>query len=149
MWFTALLCLGMSGWAADVDSTEAEWEAYRQARDRFQSRMDEIRQDTVDYVRAREVEERERVAEGFEGVLQVLEGLQVSSREDAADRFLRFLDKYPGEKQSSHIRFLLADLFFEEASERFLTESEAYYTMLESDDLEVLESRGEEPKRAR
>ena len=146
MWFTALLCMGMSVWAAEGDSTEVEREAYRQARDRFQSRMSEIRQDTVDYVRAREAEERERVAEGFEGVLQVLEGAQTSSRDEAAGRFLRFLDKYPEEKQSSHIRFLLADLFFEESSERFLTESGVYYAMLESDDLEVLESLGEEPK---
>jgi TolA-binding protein len=146
MWLTALLCMGMSVWAADADANEVEREAYRQARDRFQSRMSEIHQDTVDYVREREVEERERVAEGFEGVLQVLEGVQVSSREAAADQFHRFLDKYPAEKQSSHIRFLLADLFFEESSERFLTESEVYYTKLESDDLELLESLGEEPK---
>ena len=147
MGLSILLWMGLSVWAADTVPTETEErEAYREARDRFEDRMEEIHQDTRDYIGAREVEERARVSGSFDGVLEVLEGLQISSRQEAVDRFLSFLDKYPDEQQSSHIRFLLADLFFEEASERFLNESEAYYAILESDDLEILESLGEEPK---
>ena len=130
--------------AAKLRAIEREW--YRTVRDRFAERMKEITQDTRDYVKVREAEEREQLVSGYDNLLGSLEELGIAQRDLALERFESFLDRYPDAEYSSHIRFRLADLYFEVASEEFLAASDAYYDALGSDDLAVLDALGEEPQ---
>jgi tetratricopeptide (TPR) repeat protein len=130
--------------AAALRASEREW--YRTARDRFSLRMQEVTKDTQDYVKVREAEERDQLVSGYDNLLGSLEELGIAQRDLALDRFESFLERYPNAEYSSHIRFRLADLYFEVASDEFLASSDAYYEALGSDDLAVLDSLGEEPK---
>ena len=103
----------------------SEW--YRTVRDRFAERMQEITQDTRDYVRVREAEEREQLVAGYDNLLGSLEELGLLSAISLID------SKASGALSRcgvpSHIRFRLADLYFEVASE-ISTASDAYYEAL-------------------
>ena len=138
------LLLGGPAWAQSADVVEAvppeEVEAFRKARDRFAVRMKELDDDTLAFVDLRESEERERLVGGYDAMLVNLETEANNRRLLAMERFQDFLERYPDAAYGSHVRFRLADLLFEDASEAFLLASDTYFSALNSDDLEVLES---------
>lgn len=125
----------------------AEVSAFQDARQRFSDRAAEMREDTRTFVDLREQEERVRVAGGYNARLDSIGELERNQRELAVERFNDFLQKYPTSDYSSHVRFRLADLYFEIENERWLAASRSYYKRLGDPDLsledaEVLETEG-------
>ena len=142
-----VLVSGAAGAAERVEGPiPEEVEAFEQANERFLARMSEIDADTRVYVDQRYGEEKNRLVEGYNVLLSNLREVERGQRDTAVERFERFLDDYGDDLYSSHVRFRLADLYFEIASEDFFAASREYYEMAESDDLEVLESLGPEPQ---
>ncbi|MFT4626999.1 MAG: TolA-binding protein [Myxococcota bacterium] len=120
--------------------------AFRSAHERFLARMTEIDDDTRVFVGQRERAERARLVEGYDALLGSLRDVERGQRDVAVERFERFLGDYGDDVYASHVRFRLADLYFEVSSEQFFAESREYYLKAESDDIEVLEGLGPEPK---
>jgi TolA-binding protein len=133
--------------AADAESTDAaadasaevvseldpaEMDAFRSARVRFQERMRELDADTQRHIALREVEERTRVADGYDGVIGSLEEVERDKRDVAIERFEGFLVRYGSSPYSSDVRFRLADLLWERARERWL-EDHALYDVEEAE----------------
>jgi TolA-binding protein len=116
---------------------------FREVSERFHERMSEFEDETIKFIDLREAEEREKLREGYDLVIEKLEGKEKDYRDLVVERFEEFLKRYPDVPYSSHVRFRLADLYFEIASEDWLERSEAYYARVEdleaADDLEALE----------
>jgi len=117
----------------DVETTEQmtgrqgeELKEYRKVRERFNARMGELESDTKAYIQHREVEERKKLAQGYDALIASLEELELSKRDQAVEIFEQFLETYPRSEYSSHVRFRLAELYFELQKERWLTDMEAY-----------------------
>ena len=143
MSWVVLLAL-LNAHAADADALEGpipdEVAAWRAATERYEARMDELGNDTRAYVALRQVEERAKLVGGYDAVLESLQDVEENQRDVVMARFEEFLTKYPDATYSSHIRFRLADLYYEIASLQFLEKREAYYDLLESTtNVEVLE----------
>jgi TolA-binding protein len=136
-----------------LDTTTApdpdEVAAYRAARDRFVARMQEITEDTAIYVDFREQEERNRVKAGYADPLEVLETRQGEQRALAIDRFESFLRKYPTQIYADHVRFRLAELYYELATEDWQRASAAYFAKVEDPNLPIdeVEALGPPPTR--
>jgi TolA-binding protein len=135
-----------------LDTTTADAEevaAYRAARERFVSRMREITDDTRTYVDFRETEEQARVQSRYTEPLGLLETRQGEQRTLAVERFEAFLVKYPTDRYADHVRFRLAELHFETASEDWQTRSSAYFAKLEDPNLPIdqVEALGPPPTR--
>lgn len=141
------------GTAADADRIEGlapdEVEAFRQTMERFRSRMLELDADTRAYVDLREGEERTKLVGGYDGLISALETSEGQQREIAIARFEKFLSRYPSVEYASHVRFRLADLYYERASEAWQVASESYFQKLEDPDLSIeeLETLGDQPRR--
>jgi cellulose synthase operon protein C len=125
-----------------------EVDAFRASAERFTDRLREFGDDTRAFVAMREKEERDKLIGGYDALLDSLESVEKDQRGAAIERFETFLAQYPDSNYGSHVRFRLADLHFEVASEAYLAASKEYFD--KSDDpnltLEELESLGEEPK---
>lgn len=123
--------------------------AWRQAQERFAERMKEVDRDTRSFVDLREAEERAQLDASFVDRIAGLDAKGIDQRALAIDRFEQFLLKYPTTPYASHVRFRLADLYFEEATEAWQARSADYYAKLEDPNLpiEQLEALGEPPKR--
>jgi TolA-binding protein len=147
----ALLVSGSAfGQAADrvEGPIPEELDAFRRASDRFAERAQEMRDDTREFVAYREEIERTKLTAGYESMLESLGELERNQRDLAVGRFEEFLDKYPDTPYSSHVRFRLADLYFEVENELWLERSKTYFERLNDDslsleDAEELESEGE------
>lgn len=125
-----------------------ELDAFRKASSRFVERATEMRDDTREYVAYREQIERTKLTAGYESILESLGELERNQRDLAIRRFEAFLDSYPDTPYSSHVRFRLADLYFEVENERWLDRSRDYFARLNADDMsleeaERMESEGE------
>jgi len=127
----------------------AELDSFRRARDRFKERMEELDGDTRSYMELRRGEERERLVGGYDTLIADLEVTENGQRELAVQRFERFLGRYPGAPYASHVRFRLADLYFEQATESWVEEADAYFARLNDPNtpIEDLEALGVGPKR--
>lgn len=141
-----------AGSAFDTTTAPAdpdEVAAYRQVRERFVSRMKEITEDTKIYVAFREQEERARVRDRFAEPVELLVGRQGEQRALAIERFEAFLSKYPTEWYADHVRFRLAELYFETASEEWQARSADYFAKLEDPNLPIdqVEALGPAPTR--
>lgn len=128
-----------------------EVDAFRKARERFTDRMAEIDGDTRRYVDFREDEERTKLVGSYDALIESLEEDERGHRLLAVERFERFLERYPDAPYASHVRFRLADLYFEVATEEWLAEFEAFERVMNDpnaslEDLERMEEQGE-PKR--
>jgi len=123
--------------------------AHAAARRRFTERMLEFDADTRDYVELRSREEERRIAEHFDAKLAELRAVEREQRATAIANFELFLARYPNTDYASHVRFRLADLLYERASEEWQRAAEAYFDQLEDPDLsmEELEALGEQPRR--
>ncbi len=141
------------GTAADTARLEGmapeEVAAFRQTMERFRARMLEFDDDTRAYVDLRESEERTKLVGGYDGLITALETSEGQQREIAISGFERFLSRYPGAEYASHVRFRLADLYYERASEAWQVASASYFEKLEDPDLSIeeLESLGDQPRR--
>ena len=128
-----------------------EVDSFRKARERFSERMTELDGDTRRYVDFREGEERSKLTGSYDALISSLEEDERGHRLLAVERFERFLERYPDAPYASHVRFRLADLYFEVATENWLAEFEAFEEVMNDpnaslEDLERMEEQGE-PKR--
>jgi TolA-binding protein len=128
-----------------------EVDAFRKARERFKDRMTELDGDTRRYVDFREGEERSKLTGSYDALIASLEEDERGHRLLAMERFERFLERYPDASYASHVRFRLADLYFEQATEDWLAQFEAFEEVMNDpdaslEDLERMEEQGE-PKR--
>ena len=122
-----------TGAADRVDTTERvggrdlqELQSYRLVRDRFAARMKELDADTRAYIDTREAEERRKLSQGYDTLIDSLDELELSKRDQAIEVFEQFLQSYPDSDYSAHVRFRLADLYYERQKDRWLDASEAY-----------------------
>ena len=150
----ALLGLTSPGWAQSAsdrgEATElGEAEALRSTMARFQQRLEELEADTRAYVELRESEERSKLVGGYDSLIASLEESERQQRDVTISRFERFLERYPGVRYASHVRFRLADLYFERSSEAWQAAAAEYFAKLDDPDLpiEELEALGEQPRR--
>ena len=133
---------------ADVQGAEpAELEAFRTTHDRFVDRMREYDLDTRSYVDFRESEERSKLVGSYDSLISSMEEDEKAQRVLAVERFERFLERYPDAEYSSHVRFRLADLLFEQATEDWYAQFEAYEEVMNDPDatleqLEEMEEKG-------
>ena len=135
--------------AADTADPAGEVAAFRQTRDRFVSRMTEIADDTKVYVDFRETEERGHVVARYADPIQLLESREDEQRALAMERFEAFLAKYPSDIYASHVRFRLAELYYELATQQWQKESAEYFAKVEDPNLpiEQMEALGPAPTR--
>jgi TolA-binding protein len=108
-----------------------EVDAFRRAQERFKSRMEELETDTRGYIDETEARERQKLAAGYDALISQLEDSERSQRKLAMQRMEDFLVRYPANDYSSHVRFRLADLHWEQAREEWLAASSEYYLLEE------------------
>ncbi len=135
--------------SADRVADATEVEAFRETSERFAGRMEEIAKDTSEFVVFREAEEKAHVENRYREPMNALETQQAEQRLLAQGRFESFLVTYPSSPGSNHVRFRLAELYFEDATEQWQQASAAYFAKLEDPNLSIeeAESLGEAPKR--
>jgi len=152
MVLTLAMLLGSPAFGQASDRLEGpvpeEVKAFKEAAARFSSRATEVRSDTQTFVDWREAEEKAKIEENFGSVLDDLGERERNQRTITIERFNDFLSKYGDSEYSSHVRFRLADLYFEVESEDWLDRSRLYYDKLNDENLsleeaEVLETEGE------
>lgn len=135
--------------AADRVADPAEVAAFRETSERFAGRMEEIAEDTRVFVAFREAEEKAHVEDRYRDPMNELEARQREQRVLSQGRFESFLVTYPNAPSSNHVRFRLAELYFEDATEQWQASSARYFAQLEDPNLSIeeAESLGEAPKR--
>ncbi|MBW2252960.1 MAG: tetratricopeptide repeat protein [Deltaproteobacteria bacterium] len=134
------LCAWAVAWAQEEPAVDdqltgpipEEVEAFKATQARFAARMAELEQDTRTFVDLRESEERARLSAGYDDLLTSLVDLEASHRALAIEEMEGFLKRYPDARYSSHVRFRLADFYFEEAKDAWLEAAQAY-AMLEEE----------------
>jgi len=149
------LALATPAWASKASDSTAdiqgadpdELEAFRGTHERFVDRMREYDRDTRSYVDLRESEERGKLVGSYDALISSMEEDEKAQRILAIERFERFLERYPDAEYSSHVRFRLADLLFEQATEDWYAEFEAYEKVMNDpnaslEDLEAMEEKG-------
>lgn len=126
-----------------------EVRAFKDAQERFSARMGELEQDTRAYVELREGEEKVALNAEYGGRIDALVAEQRGHREQTIARFEQFLQEHPTLAYASHIRFRLAEMWFEKSSEDWLEIAGAYNQKLNDPNtpIEELEALGPEPKR--
>lgn len=111
--------------------SEAEARAYHEVESRFRDRMSEVVRDTRAYVDQRQADETKRLKESYDAVIEQIDNEEHQKRDLAIDRFEEFLLRYPDAEYSSHVRFRLADLYWEKAKEDFLKKQSEYFALEE------------------
>lgn len=104
---------------------------FKEAQARFSDRMKELEADTRAYIDERAKQENEKIAAGYDAAIKTLDVDVAERRALAIERFEQFLLKYPDVAYASHVRFRLADLYWEDARESWLAASSAYYVLEE------------------
>jgi len=151
-----VLALALSGAGARAGSSDLvapspeELDAWRSTAGRVHERLTEFEVDTRAYVDLREKEQRARVSEGFRSPLERVRTTEASQRSDAIQRFEQFLTKHGTEPYSDHVRFRLADLYYEVADEAYVKAVQAFEEKVQAaeaaGDLDALGALGEEPR---
>jgi len=155
-WFLAIALFGWATARAQEDEPVAvedelvgpipeEVEAFKATQARFAERMAELEEDTRTFVDLREAEERARLSAGYDDLLSSLVDLETSHRELAIDEMESFLARYPDARYSSHVRFRLADFYFEEAKEAWLEAAKEYAKLEEELGFERMDELPPEP----
>lgn len=116
----ALALVGSAVGVARAEPTEADVEVYEDTSRRFVSRMRELVEDSREWVDLREEEERQRIEDRYSAELGRLESDADRLRAEAIARMEAFLDRHPNSDATAHVMFRLAELYFEEAGERWL-----------------------------
>ncbi|MFH1468882.1 MAG: tetratricopeptide repeat protein [Pseudomonadota bacterium] len=96
-------------------------EAFDAAGARFETRMEEFREDAREYVDLVEAEKRTQIRDGYDRVVDGLRSQEDALRTLAKTRFEDFLRKYPDSEASPHVMFRLAELYYEDAENEFIT----------------------------
>jgi TolA-binding protein len=109
-----------------AEPAPADLEAMRAASERLAARSQEFVRDTQDFVDRREVDEKRRLARGYDLKLSALEEAERTQRLLAIEKFEDFLERHDTSEYSSHVRFRLAELYFDEASDAWLDGFESY-----------------------
>ncbi|MEZ4235965.1 MAG: tetratricopeptide repeat protein [Myxococcota bacterium] len=139
--------------ATDAETVQGpvpdEVKAFKAAEARFAERMTELEDDTRAYVDLREQEEMSAVEAEYADRLDTLVAEQKGHREETIARFETFLAEHPSLPYASHVRFRLAEMYFEKASEDWLAVAEAYNAKLNDPNTPIaeLEALGPEPRR--
>jgi len=97
-----------------------EIEAYRAVMQRFAERTAEIQADVAQMVAARKQEELQKIAQSFDYRVLALEERERAQRDLAIQRLREFLVRYPAAPDADNIRFRLAELYYEQAVNRWL-----------------------------
>ncbi|MCB9662669.1 MAG: tetratricopeptide repeat protein [Alphaproteobacteria bacterium] len=129
-------------------ATEADREGFREALARFESRAEEMRTDTLRWVREQKARQLGRLEQGFTERLDEYKELERARRDEAMASFEAFLRRYDDVRSTSEVRLRLAELYYQEAQEIWQAESDRYYAAIDAagDDLDRLanlEARGE------
>ncbi|MEZ4321396.1 MAG: tetratricopeptide repeat protein [Myxococcota bacterium] len=144
MVLTIAMLMGAPAFGQASDRLEGavpeEVKAFKESAARFNNRASEIRQDTRDYVDQREAEAKARLTEGYDAMLAELGEKERNQRDITVQRFNDFLSKYPDVEYASHVRFRLADLYFEIENEEWLERSKEYFARLNSEGLSLAEA---------
>lgn len=109
----------------------AEIAAFKAAQERFGARMKELEADTREFLDEREKLERDKLSAGYDVAIDALDEEVRGQRVLAIERFEQFLQRYPDTPYASHIRFRLADLYWEQAKEQWLALSADYFALEE------------------
>ena len=116
---------------AEVEVVDPNLVAFRATRDRFLLRMSELEKDTEYYVDLRERQERSKLESGYDDLISTLTELELSKRDQAVEVFEEFLRVYPDAPYSSHVRFRLAELYFEVQQETWFQNMKGYSVLEE------------------
>ncbi len=106
--------------------TAEEQESLGKVFNRFQARMTEFHQDTVEYIGRVQAERHRQITDSFSRSISE----NLSEENDLAmlarTKFEAFLKKYPDATYTPHVMFRLAELYFEDSENAWLEESRAY-----------------------
>lgn len=106
----------------EFTASEQDIANFRQTFQRYSSRMKDFRDETMIMVDMKKEEAENEIARSYQKPLQALSQDKLELRETAVSKFEQFLNKYPDKPQGAEIRFQLAEIYFEEASEKFLAD---------------------------
>lgn len=118
-----------SAFAGDTERAEpvqADVEAMRAAQARLEARSEEFVRDTQEFVDRRELDEKRRLAQGYDAKLSALQEAERAQRVLAIEKFESFLQRHDASEYSSHVRFRLAELYFDEARDAWFHAYETY-----------------------
>ena len=117
-----------------------ELEAFQATLARFEARVAEFEQHTLDAVAREKKRQFDRLTASYDDALAELDQREHDRRVSAMSRFESFLAKYPDIEYASEVRLRLAELYFQEAEESWLAEAESYFKALDDagDDLDEL-----------
>lgn len=109
-------------------------QAFRDTEARYLERMEEFHHQIAQFVDDREAEEKHSLSEGYDALIDELGQRENDRRQLAIDKFESFLQRYPDAPYASHVRFRLADLYYEEDYRAWEAALEAYDRQLEEYD---------------
>lgn len=131
---------GTTGTVSDVSEVAANSEFtpsaqdianFRQTFQRYSERMKDFRDETMIMVDIKKEEAENEIARSYEKPLLALSEDNMELRKTAVSKFEQFLKKYPNKEQGAEIRFQLAEIYFEEASEKYVQDQEKQDVFLE------------------
>ena len=105
---------------------------FRQTFQRYSERMKDFRDETMVMVDIKKEEAENEIARSYEKPLLALSDDKMELRKTAVSKFEQFLKKYPNKEQGAEIRFQLAEIYFEEASEKYLDDQEEQDVLLDN-----------------
>lgn len=125
-----------------IDDEVAAWKA---AKARFAERVREGEAEALAAVRREKARQEARLAAFYDPRIDALDEASVVQREAAIVRLETFLERYDDVARGSEVRLRLAELYYQDAEERWLSETAAYEEALAAadDDLEALEALDE------
>jgi TolA-binding protein len=136
LWLGAVLWSLGVGWAARGEEASGpavedgregvDALAFRSTVDRWVGRMNEFDMEVRDIVAGSEVDERQKLKDGYSGLLDDLHSEETALRETAIVRLEGFLTRYPSSMHTPHAMFLLGDLYYEENELMYTDEAKAY-----------------------
>ncbi len=131
-----------------VGPAARDLESFQGVLRRFSARMSEFEADSRAWVSQGAADEHATLDASYDAVIQEMEADDKALRLTAMKRFEAYLDKYPSSVDSAHVMFRLAELYFEQAEEEFLSRDAEFRRLMdelaESGDAEEFP---EEPKK--
>jgi TolA-binding protein len=131
-----------------VGAVPEEVEAFQRTLERFRARVAELEQHTLQAVADEKKRQRDRLTASYDVALSALDERERSQRAVAMTRFQDFLEDYPDIEYASEVRLRLAELYFQEAEDDWLAETDSYFEAMDAagddlDELVRLEEMGE------
>ena len=127
---------------------QADLESFQRVLGRFSSRMGEFETDSRAWVSQREADEHATLDASYSAVIREMEADDKALRLTAMKRFETYLDKYPSSADSAHVMFRLAELYYEQSEEDYMSKDEEFRRLMdELLDAGDVEEVPEEPKK--